>query len=204
MRNAIYGFIVGITALIVFTMPDKRVESLAAPIVIDNIVPLKQHTNRAIELSNPKLSTARKATVATLLTFIAEDVFENRLHQEFWISLIGIESRYEGSAKSHKGATGLGQLMPQYKADFGKGCGLTEVDTNDLNDDFTNAYLSACYFRDLIKAHGTMPLALISYNAGSYSSSLKNTKAGGKPVEEASAYVTKIWVKNQAIKKETK
>jgi soluble lytic murein transglycosylase-like protein len=137
-----------------------------------------------------------------MLTGIAEQVFDDRRHQEFWISLIGIESGYNGAAKSHKGATGLGQLMPQYRADFGKGCGMTEVDVSDLQDDFTNAYLSACFFRDLIGRLGTVPLALTAYNSGPHSPGMRSALNGGAPSEETSKYVTRIWTKNQKVKTE--
>src|SRR5690606_29235068 len=144
----------------------------------------------------------RRVMLANMLTGIAEQVFDNRNHQEFWLSLVGVESGYIGTAKSSKGAMGLGQLMPQYRADFGKSCGMTEVDVTDLNDDFTNAYLSACYFKELIKTHGTVPLACVAYNAGGNSISIKRLKAGAAPVEEAAGHATKIWNKTQTVKKQ--
>ena len=166
--------------------------------------PLLEYTERAIDLANPKLSPVRKKLIAKLVTGIAEQTFQDRLHQELWITLLRVESRYQGSAKSHVGATGIGQLMPQYRADFGKTCGLTELDATDLADDYTNATLSACFFKELIERNeGNVPLALVSYNAGAYSTALKNIKQGASANHETANYVAKIWV-NHTSQQETK
>jgi soluble lytic murein transglycosylase-like protein len=131
-----------------------------------------------------------------MVAHVAAQVFTERSHQEFWIALLGVESRYESSARSPAGAVGLGQLMPQFAKDFGAACGLPDVSEKDLTDDFTNALLSACYFKSLIDSHDrSIPMALVAYNAGAYSKSLERAKAGGSPVEETSAYVTRIWIK---------
>jgi soluble lytic murein transglycosylase-like protein len=144
----------------------------------------------------------RKKLIALMIADIAEDVFESREHQEYWISLIGVESGYQGTAKSSTGAIGLGQLIPSYRADFGRDCGLTEVDRADLDDDFTNAYLSACYFRTMIVNNaGSIPLAFVAYNAGPYSKDLKKAKAGASPSLEPSAYTTRALIhKDKASK----
>lgn len=192
------GLVIGISELASrLVAPSPAAE--AAP-VTEDAVTLQLHTAKAIELAAPRQSAGRNKLIETMLVYIAKEVFSTQEHQEFWISLIGVESRYESTAKSHAGAVGLGQLIPRYKNDFGKGCGLTEIDSVDVNDDFVNAYLSACYFRTLIESHnGSIPLALISYNAGPHSHDIKKAKNGSAPGQEPSAYTTKVWVqRNQA------
>lgn len=175
----------------------------AAP-VIPTPAPLIEFTTQAIALSNPKISDARKTVIARLLTDIAERTFERREHQEFWIALVGVESRYQSTAKSPVGAVGLGQLMPQYRDDFARTCVLGSIEATDLQDDYTNATVSACVFDHLIKAHNSVTLAQVAYNAGGNSYSMKQAKQGSSPVLETAAYVTKIGVKRDQTKQQVK
>lgn len=136
-----------------------------------------------------------------MFNHIAKDVFVEPLHREYWIALLGVESGFKSSAVSNTGAIGLGQLIATYADDFGKPCGIGDLTKADLKDNYTNAYLSACYFRSLIKANnGSIPLALIAYNAGPNSKDLKAAKRGVAPGQEPSAHATKVWVKKNQIK----
>jgi len=169
---------------------------------IDRVQQLRNQATRSIEASHPKLSNTRKLVLAGMLAHIATDVFRQQVNAQYWIALIGVESRYEGTARSKTGAVGLGQLIPSYRQDFGKGCQLGDVALDDLRDDYTNAYLSACYFRSLLQTNnGNIPLALVSYNQGLSSKDVASTKRGGAPGTEASAYVTKVWVKKNKAEK---
>jgi soluble lytic murein transglycosylase-like protein len=162
-----------------------------APIV----VPLLQHAERSIDAAAPKIAPGRRALLARLVAATAEETFSSREHQEYWIALLGVESGFNSAARSPVGAVGLGQLMPQYAADFGKACGLEGITAADAADDYTNVHLSACHFRDLIaQQDGSIPLALVAYNAGANSPSIKRARNGGAPAEEPSAYVTKVWI----------
>jgi len=157
---------------------------------------------RSIE-TNPKISDARKQLLAKMLVGIATEVFSEQPHRDFWIALLGVESRYDGKAKSPVGATGIGQLMPKFANDFAKSCGFGAVTDADISDDYVNAYLSACEFRRLIKlANGSVPMALVFYNAGSHSNSVRQVKAGNAPVAETSAYVTKIMIRKDQMERE--
>ncbi len=160
------------------------------------------HSQKAIELSAPNLSVVRKKLIATMIAGIAESTFATRDHAEWWITLLGIESRYDGRARSPTGAVGIGQLIPSYREDFGKACGLTEVNKEDLADDYVNATLSACYFRTMIeKNDGSIPLALISYNAGLHSKDLQRAKSGTAPGIEPSAYTTRAVIHKEQVDK---
>ncbi len=171
-----------------------------APVTVD--VPLLVHTTKSIDISAPRISAGRRKLLAGMLTQIAEQTFTDRTHQEFWIALIGVESRYESSSKSSAGAVGLGQLIPKFATGFGASCGLAEITAADVTDDYTNAFLSACQFKTLIEQFdGSIPLALAAYNSGSASNSVKNLKAGGVPVTETAGYLSKVWTSKEQVSK---
>jgi soluble lytic murein transglycosylase-like protein len=73
-------------------------------------------------------------------------------------SVIETESSFDTSAVSSAGATGLMQLMPEVAASLGVG---------DLLDPRENIMGGAQLLRELLdRYHGSLPLALASYNAG--------------------------------------
>ncbi len=197
IRVGIYGGIFGLIVSLGYLGYQRAygVAAPAEPIRVPAAVPLIQHAERSIDAAAPKITAGRRKLLAKLVAATAEETFTSREHQEYWIALLGVESAFNSAARSPVGAVGLGQLMPAYAADFGKSCGLEGITAADVNDDFTNVHLSACYFRDLIAQQGgSIPLALISYNAGANSPSIKRAKNGGAPAEEPSAYVTKVWI----------
>jgi len=149
-----------------------------------------------LELSSPKISAARKTVIATMITDIAIDTFTEQSHAEYWFALLATESGFDGTGKSHVGATGIGQLMPQYVADFGRQCGLPTLTVADIKDDYTNARVSACLFASLIEqSGGSIPLALAYYNAGKYGTNAAKVRVGEAPGTETAGYVTKVWRK---------
>lgn len=180
-------------------MPEQEMKTQAA-VTVQLPQPLLEQTKKAIALANPKQSAVRNTVIATLVTQIAESTFTERSHQEFWITLLGVESRFDGKAKSPTGAVGLGQLIPSYYRDFGKSCGLEDVDKVDLYDDYTNALLSACYFKKQIEDQGgNVPLALVAYNAGLHSKDLKKAKAGVATSLEPANYVSKVMIQKAKL-----
>lgn len=77
-----------------------------------------------------------------------------------WIALfranIAIESNFRQSARSHVGAIGLGQLMPETAQVLG-------VDPHDPRENLDG---SARYLLMQLEEFGSVPLALAAYNAG--------------------------------------
>lgn len=71
-------------------------------------------------------------------------------------SNIAIESGFRPSARSHVGAIGLGQLMPETARDLGV----------DPHDPRANLHGSARYLLAQLQEFGTLDLALAAYNAG--------------------------------------
>lgn len=174
--------------------------SAAARVEETPLVPIEQHIRRSIAVSQTKLNSGEIQLLVPMLSGIAEQVFQNRTHQEYWISLLGVESMYDQRLKSHAGAVGLGQLMPKYYKDIAATCGIKDLPSDTVGDRYINAYLSACYFSYLIKeSEGIISLALVAYNAGINSSSYKKANAGGVPVQETAGYVTKVTISKQKV-----
>lgn len=95
------------------------------------------------------------------------------------LKMIWVESRYDNSLVSPKGAVGLMQLMPETAALLG-------VDPRDPNQNIRGGVR---YLAFLLKQFGSMPLALAAYNAGPS----RVIKYGGiPPYKETQNYVSKI------------
>lgn len=76
--------------------------------------------------------------------------------EDLFLRLVQQESGWNAAAVSHKGATGLAQLMPETAADLG-------VDSTDPEENLDGG---ARYLRALYDRFGTWKLALAAYNAG--------------------------------------
>lgn len=188
--------VLGLIELSKSCTPDAKAQPMIVPVVptplVDPDAPLRRHAEKSVTIANPKISGARKQMRVAMLVDVATRVFQSHRNQRYWISLIGVESAYDGRARSSKGAVGLGQLIPSYRNDFGAACGLTDVSLEDVNDDYTNAYLSACYFKSLIEQTGSIDLALVAYNAGINSPDFKKAKRGDQPSKEPREYRKRI------------
>jgi len=138
-----------------------------------------------------------------MLTNVALEVFDNNRDRQYWVSLVGVESEYKSAAKSKTGAIGLGQLIVSYRNDFAKACGWGKADKSDLKDDYTNLMLSACYFRQMLRlTGGSVPLALLSYNQGPNSESLKRAFRIQAPNHEGAGHITKVLIHQERTQKE--
>lgn len=181
--------------------PPTQLQPTPSPLRPAPDAELFQRAQQSVQITRSKLSPGRKKLIPSMLTVIASKTFSNREHAELWIALIGIESGYDGTLRSSKGAVGLGQLLPQYRADFGSDCGVTDVTAADLQDDFTNASLSACYFRWLIEQNnGSVDLAMVAYVAGQYSEDHDKAVRGKQPGKDARDYVKAIHAKREGAK----
>ena len=96
-------------------------------------------------------------------------------------AVVSVESAYNASAMSPKGATGLMQLMPDTGKRFG---------TKDLLNPLENLRAGSRYLRTLLARFSTMELALAAYNAGEGAV----IKAGNAipPYPETRAYVPRV------------
>lgn len=155
---------------------------------------LGDHIMRTMAYVKSPLSPVRRQMLAQVLVNIANNTFESMSDKKDWVRILAIESRFDNSVRSPVNAMGIGQIMPQYAKEFGKTCGITNLQDGDLTDLMVNATMSACVWRKLLD---TVPdrsviLALSAYNSGPSSTSTKNIQGMKAPVEETAGYITKF------------
>lgn len=99
--------------------------------------------------------------------------------EDLFLRLIQQESGWNPGAVSHKGATGLAQLMPGTAKSLGV----------DINDPVDNIEGGARYLRMMYDKFGTWQLALAAYNAGP---GAVEKHGGVPPFAETKGYVKAI------------
>jgi soluble lytic murein transglycosylase-like protein len=99
--------------------------------------------------------------------------------EDLFLRLVQQESGWNPGAVSHKGATGLAQLMPGTAKKLGV----------DINDPVDNLHGGARYLRMMYDKFGTWRLALAAYNAGP---GAVEKHGGVPPFAETKNYVKKI------------
>ncbi len=100
--------------------------------------------------------------------------------EDLFLRLVQQESNWKPTAKSHKGAYGLAQLMPATARSLGV----------DRKDPYQNLDGGAKYLRQQYERFGSWRLALAAYNAGPGAVEKHN---GVPPYRETQNYVRKIW-----------
>jgi soluble lytic murein transglycosylase-like protein len=106
----------------------------------------------------PSAAPAPPATVAAIAEAVERAAAQHSLPPALLHSVIKVESNYNPSAVSPKGAQGLMQLIPSTALRFG---------VSDVFDPADNIQGGARYLRYLLDLyHGDYPLALAAYNAG--------------------------------------
>lgn len=104
----------------------------------------------------------------------------NNVPPDLFLRLIQQESGWNPRAKSHKGALGLAQLMPQTARVLGV----------NPNDPHQNLEGGARYLRQMYNKFGSWRLALAAYNAGP---GAVEKYGGVPPYKETKNYVRVIW-----------
>lgn len=144
---------------------------------------------RAVSLPVPNTGRRGSPQIEGLIQEIALHYSQHRgiraadLSTTEWVALfranIAIESNFRQSARSHVGAIGLGQLMPETARRLG-------VDPNDARQ---NLHGSARYLLMQLERFGSKELALAAYNAGPEAV----TRHGGiPPYRETQGHVRKV------------
>ncbi|MEC3860548.1 lytic transglycosylase domain-containing protein [Mesobacterium sp. TK19101] len=100
--------------------------------------------------------------------------------EDLFLRLVQQESGWNPSAKSHKGAIGLAQLMPFTARKLGV----------DPHDPAQNLEGGARYLKQMHAKFGSWRLALAAYNAGP---GAVEKHGGVPPYRETKNYVKKIW-----------
>ena len=104
---------------------------------------------------------------------------EHGVPEDLFLRLVQRESGWNAGAISHKGATGLAQLMP----------GTADLMGVDINDPVDNLRGGARYLRMMYDRFGSWRLALAAYNAGPMAVEAND---GIPPYDETVAYVKAI------------
>lgn len=100
--------------------------------------------------------------------------------EDLFLRLVQQESNWNPNAKSHKGALGLAQLMPQTAR-------YLKVDPKDPRQNLEGG---ARYLKEQYRKFGSWRLALAAYNAGP---GAVEKYGGVPPFRETRKYVRKIW-----------
>ncbi len=115
-------------------------------------------------------------------------------------ALVREESYFDPGAVSSAGAIGLSQLMPVTAEQVARRLGLQDP---DLRDPATNLEIGARHLKDLLRSAGSVPKALLAYNAGltrvrTWEKALRGLPLDlfmeAVPFEETRGYVRKILV----------
>jgi hypothetical protein len=180
--------------------------SESAVVVVPPRYTVPEYLTTSMNLVSAKGTVAEREYVAnTILRVLRETFNYDRDMAENYITLLALESKFDHKAKSHAQAIGIGQVIPKYASEFGRHCGLI-FESQDMDTPELNVTAGACQFKYLVEKHGNTSLALVAYNAGTYSKSVKSMKVmGGVSNLETANYVTKhTYVKELTTQGETK
>jgi soluble lytic murein transglycosylase len=102
------------------------------------------------------------------------------------------ESKFKADAKSHQGAIGLMQLLPDTAKGIALHTGGTAFRVEDLYDPEINVRYGAWYLRHLMRKYGEERTALAAYNAGQATVDRWRRDGTGIEFAETRAYVSRV------------
>jgi soluble lytic murein transglycosylase-like protein len=117
---------------------------------------------------------------ATIERYIRNAAYLYNMDSALIKAIIRQESNFKVDARSHKGAMGLMQLMPDTAKKYR---------VQDILDPKENIYAGTRHLRYLLGRYQDMSLALAAYNAGEYSVTRYN---GIPPYPETQNYVKRV------------
>ncbi|MBP1968849.1 membrane-bound lytic murein transglycosylase MltF [Virgibacillus natechei] len=154
-------------------------------------IPMQQHNfGSSVENTYPFYNTTGIANPVSPTQFdnnITQSARKYGIDEKLIHSVIEAESNYNANAKSHAGAEGLMQLMPE----TAKGLGVTNSFDPGQNIDGGTKYLSQM----LNRYNGNVKLSLAAYNAGPGN---VDKYQGIPPFDETQNYVQKVMNSYQA------
>jgi hypothetical protein len=166
-------------------------------------VPLEEFTLKVMDTCKAQLSEVKQKILAGQIARVGLEKFTDRRHQEAFVLLVCIESKFQANAKSKVGAVGLTQIMPQYAQEFAEKCGLGKLDKEDLIDSEVNLRIGACNLRSLIaRFDGNVSLAFAGYNSGASSPTTKKMASLAEANIETANYVAKYSILKETMRNE--
>jgi soluble lytic murein transglycosylase-like protein len=133
-------------------------------------------------------------------------VFDTEQQKQSFAVLLAIESKFDRTAKSSAGAIGAAQIMPQYSKEFAQLCGIHDFVEKELYDLELNIVIGACQFKALLQSlNGNVAAALVAYNAGKHSMSLKELQGSrNMQNQESLNYVSRFLYVSERAKNDHK
>lgn len=141
-----------------------------------------------------KISDAKKQVLARAIVRVSNDIFQKDEDKKAFISIIAIESAFQRFVQSPTGPKGYSQVAKAAFIESMRDCGVTNLHDEDVWETDLNLYAGACYFRKQIDANnGDQYMAMIAYNQGPSSDSLKSyAKNGSMDNIEVLKYMAKF------------
>ncbi|MDO4643131.1 MAG: lytic transglycosylase domain-containing protein [Cardiobacteriaceae bacterium] len=172
---------------IVFGFDNRRLDSQTRKTLWAemDVIAMLQRTASLIATpaeSGPFLSLPGGQADAKLASLIARVSQETGVDAQLLHAVTAQESAYKVRARSHKGAMGLMQLMPNTARDLG-------LRPDQYYEPYANLYAGAVYLKRQLNTFGSVELALAAYNAGP--NAVRRYK-GIPPYRETQNYVARI------------
>lgn len=141
---------------------------------------------------------------------VRQYAYEDHVDPALVVAVILVESKFNQSAASHRGASGLMQIMPDTGKWIAEEMGIKNFTPDQLNDVQTNIRMGTWYLAYLLKEYdGNTVLALAAYNAGrghvdewmeKYGWDKKFEKIEEIPFTETREYVKMVLLKRERYK----
>jgi hypothetical protein len=141
-----------------------------------------------------RISSAKKQVLARAIVRVSNDIFTREEDKKAFISIIAIESAFQRFVQSPTGPKGYSQMAKKSFFEAMADCGVTNLHDEDVWETDLNLYAGACYFRKQLDANnGDQYMAMIAYNQGPASDSLKSyAKSGSMDNIEVLKYMAKF------------
>lgn len=195
-------FSVALFGLVVLFSSLFRTKDVPKPVLITPEVSQIGFIRDMMKVVGVKTSKTDQDLTVEMLDRVTKKVYgDDTEATRGFITLVAIESRFDNKAKSHAGAVGLAQIVTKYAQDFAKHCNM-EINDSDVATPEINLMLGACLFRALKQEYGNTSIALAAYNAGKFSTQVKQLKAQSQLTNmETAGYIVKFHYLQELVKK---